>query len=582
MTDGNPTDAPKDDGGPGSAVLALTVRAEEVLNAHPRTRNLTASLPRADKRPLRIALTGPYSAGKSTLIAALLRLPSAAVGELVDAAPKTHEATPYEWNGVTLVDLPGTLSGIDGHSDAARHGVRGADALVIVTTSELPGEAETRAILRTLDADGFADRSVLVVNKMNAENSDRDVILEEVRGRLGPFADRVPIVPTDARDYVDAVNDPTLSTAQRESLVAESGIDALTDELRRIIAPGVSGVRPKAQAFELLRVLADAERQWVLNGEELGAAETAKKAEESISRAKERVLSALERECEVVASRITTAGDRAAAGISEKGGVVPDHIACAIQEELACASAEFDARFSSSVMTAFDELVAECGMGVPEPESWVNYLEAPGTTVDAPQDDASPLTHEVKEAAKKAAKTSAARAHEWIGKVADGGNGPGSAASIVAQKLSKTRVGQKVLDAGGKVTNGAGKFKPWGKTKAAGKVASAAGKVQWALAVMGPLMDLTSVAQDQSTWMAVNKRRKQVRDHFDEQGRERRTALIESGERYLSEWIAEVEQSLSGLTKQGAEIRAERETALAAIKGLRDETEDACRAESLT
>ncbi|MHA4774589.1 GTPase [Streptomyces sp. MSC1_001] len=573
MVDAGPVDAPRTDGDRSALVLGLAARAEVVLGAHPRTRGLTASLPRADSSPLRIALLGPYSAGKSTLVAALLRLQSADIGDLVDAAPKTHEATSYEWNGAALVDLPGTLSGIDGHADAARRGVRGADALMIVTTSELPGEAETTAILRALDADGFVDRSVVVVNKMNAENSDRDVILDEIRGRLGPFADRVPIVPTDARDYIDALHDPTLQPDQREWLVAESGIDALTAELRRIISPGVSGVRPKAQAFELLRVLADAERQWVLEGEELGAAETAKKVEESISRTKERVLSALERESEVVASRITTAGDRAAAGVSEKDGAVPDHVTRAVQEELERASTDFDAGFSSSVRAAFDALVAEYGTGVPEPESWGNDLEARETTIDAAPDDLSPLTHGVKEAAKKAAKAGAEKAGEWIGKIADGGNGPGSAASAIVEKLSKNRVGQKVLDAGGKVSNGVGKFKPWGKTKAAGKVAGAAGKVQWALAVMGPLMDLTSVAQDQRTWMAVNKRRKQIRDHFDEEAREQRAALIESGERYLSKWTSEVERSLSGLTKGGAEISAEREAAVAAIEGLRDEVE---------
>jgi signal recognition particle receptor subunit beta len=256
MADGNPVGAFESDGGLNARVLALSTRAESVLNAHARTRGLVASLPHADVSPLRIALLGPYSAGKSMLIAALLRLPATAVDELIDEPPKTHKPTPYPWNGVTLVDLPGTLSGNDEHSGAARLGVRGADALMIVTTSELPGEAETKTILQALDNDGFADRSVVVVNKMNAENSDPDVILDEIRKRLGPFANRVPIVPTDARDYLDAINDPNLTDSQRELLIAESGIDALTDELQRIIAPGVSRVRPKAQAFEVLRVLA--------------------------------------------------------------------------------------------------------------------------------------------------------------------------------------------------------------------------------------------------------------------------------------------------------------------------------------
>ena len=47
-----------------------------------------------------------------------------------------------------------------------------------------------------------------MINKMHAENSDPEVILDEIRQRLGPFADRVPIVRTDAKDYVDAINDP--------------------------------------------------------------------------------------------------------------------------------------------------------------------------------------------------------------------------------------------------------------------------------------------------------------------------------------------------------------------------------------
>ncbi|MFG3031714.1 GTPase [Streptomyces sp. NPDC048253] len=577
MTDGNPVDVPESDEGLNALVPALIARAESALNAHPRTRGLIASLPHADTSPLRIALLGPYSAGKSMLIAALRRLPSADVKKLVDAAPKTHEATPHPWNGVTLVDLPGTLSGNDEHSDAARRGVRGADALMIVTTSELPGEAETRAILQALDADGFADRSVVVVNKMNAENSDRDVILDEIRKRLGPFADRVPVVPTDARDYVDAINDPELTDDQRELLLAESGVDALTAELRRIIAPGVGGVRPKAQAFELLRVLADAEQKWVLDGEELGAAETAKEVKASIARAKEGVLSALERESEVVASKIRKAGGRAAAGVSEKDGVVPVDLARAVSEELVLTSTEFDAKFSSSVRTAFDALIAEYGTGVAEPEAWVNDLDSPETTIDTSRDGESPLARAVREAAEKAAKAGAGKVHEWIGNVTTGGGAQGSAASAIATWLNKSQVGQKLLDPGGKITNGVGKFKPWGKGKAANKVASTAGKVQMVLAVMGPLMDLTSVAQDQGKWIAIKKHRKMISNHFDEEARRQRTRLTDAGEQHLSEWIPEVEQSLSGLTKQGAAISAERETALEGIKSLRDEAEKLVR-----
>ncbi|MEU0197414.1 MULTISPECIES: GTPase domain-containing protein [unclassified Streptomyces] len=555
----------------GARVLALSAQAKEILSAHPRTRGLTASLPEADTSPLRIALLGPYSAGKSMLIAALRRLPAAEIEKLVDAAPKTHEATPYPWNGVTLVDLPGTLSGNDEHSAAARRGVRGADALMIVTTSELPGEAETEAILQALDADGFADRSVVVVNKMSAENSDREVILDEIRKRLGPFADRVPVIPTDARDYVDAGNEPELTDEHRELLVAESGIDALTAELRTITAPGVEGMRPKAQAHELIRVLADAEQRWELDGEELDAARTAKKAEESISRARTAVLDALERESEIAASRIRTAGGRAADSVSEKNGAVPVDIATDVTEELIDARTDFDIRFSSSMKAAFDALVAEYGDAVPEPEAWVNDVHAPEATLAAPTE--TPYERAIRVAAEKAAKVGAKRLHAWIEKVA----GEPEAAAKIVNWLNKTRAGQKVFDAGGKITDGVGKFKPWGRIKATQKFAGAAGKAQWALAAMGPLMDGKSIVQDQSKWKAIKKRRQALRDHFADVALRQRTDLNDTGEQHLSEWIAEVEQSLSGLTKQGAEISAARETALEGIRSLRDEAEKLVR-----
>ncbi|MFE3163872.1 GTPase [Streptomyces sp. NPDC059224] len=577
MADGNPAGVTESGEGLTAHVLALSARAEHVLSAHARTRGLVANLPHADASPLRIALLGPYSAGKSMLIAALRQLPSAAVDELVDAAPKTHEPTPHQWNGVTLVDLPGTLSGNDEHSDAARLGVRGADALMIVTTSELPGEAETEAILKALDNDGFADRSVVVVNKMNAENSDRDVILDEIRERLGPFADRVPIVPTDARDYVDAINDPDLTAAQRELLFSESGIDALADELQRMVAPGVSDVRPKAQAFELLRVLADAEQKWVLDGEELGAAETAKKVEDSISRAKEGVMSTLERESEAVTSKIKTAGGRAAAGVSEKDGVVPVDVERAVREDLMRASAEFDAKFSSSVRTAFDVLVAEYGTDVPEPEAWANELDSPETTIDASPDGESPFARAAWEAAAVAVKTGARKMHEWIGKAATDGSDQGSAASNFATRINKSRVGQKLLDADGKITNGVGKFKPWGRGKAAEKVANTAGKVQWVLTVMESLTDVQSVVHDWNERKKLGEHRKTIKRHFDEEALRTRSALNDSGTQHLNEWIVEVEKSLSGLTDRGTEISAERETALGAIKSLRVETEKLVR-----
>ena len=76
----------------------------------------------------------------------------------------------------------------------------------------------------------------------------------------------------------------TLTEGQREMLIAASGVDALDAALHRIIDVGVDGIRPKAQAFELLRVLEDAEQRWVLDGEELSrCAKSRSKVEATLS-----------------------------------------------------------------------------------------------------------------------------------------------------------------------------------------------------------------------------------------------------------------------------------------------------------
>lgn len=73
--------------------------------------------------------------------------------------------------------------------------------------------------------------------------------------------------------------------------------------------------------------------------------------------------------------------------------------------------------------------------------------------------------------------------------------------------------------------------------------------------------------------MAIKKRRQAFRDHFTNVALRQPTDLADAGEQHLSEWIAEVERSLSDLTHPGAQISAARETALTEIRSLRDEAE---------
>jgi signal recognition particle receptor subunit beta len=556
----------------GARVLSLAAHAERILSAHPRTQGLVADLPHPDSSPLRIALLGPYSAGKSMLIAALRRLPSEEVERLVDAAPKTHELAEYPWTDVTLVDLPGTLSGNDEDSRIARLGVRRADALMIVTTSELPGEAESQAILEALDADGFADRSVVVVNKMNAENSDPEVILGEIRARLGSFAARVPILPTDAKDYVDALNDPDLTNDQRELLTAESGVDALADELRRILAAGVDDVRPSAQAFELARVLADAEHQWDLAGEDLRAAEAATKVEDAVSCATEGVLRTLERESDAVYSVISAAGLAIANSVSDKDGRPLAATLRDADQRLDKARATFGLKFNSSLVSACDALTEEYGTRVARPKEWIDDINPLNSPIDGPPDGDSPLARVAIDVVNDGGKALG----EWLAKVVADPN-KGGLAEKVANRLIESPVGQKLLGIGGDVANGVGRFKPYGRIKAAQKVVKAAEKAQWAFVVLGPAIDLGGVLNDQMKRVRIDKYRQQIRDQFDRNATATKAALAESAGQWVIGWVLEVEQALDNLTNRGTEVIAQREAALDEIRSLRDDADGLVR-----
>jgi GTP-binding protein EngB required for normal cell division/uncharacterized protein (DUF697 family) len=74
------------------------------MGIHDEAQKLRDRLNRKDRERVRIALFGQPGAGKSSLINKLVGQPLAKVGVHTDT---TTDAATYDWNGVTLVDLPG-------------------------------------------------------------------------------------------------------------------------------------------------------------------------------------------------------------------------------------------------------------------------------------------------------------------------------------------------------------------------------------------------------------------------------------------------------------------------------------------
>lgn len=218
--------------------------------------DLVSDLPTpTDDAPVRVAFVGPYNAGKSSLIAAL-------TGNLSitrSAKPESAEATRYRWRkDIDLVDLPGWFSGFSAHDERADEDLRShADFVAFVMTVELGDELVVDALEHVLGTLGFARRAVVVLNKSQTEDSDSDVVQEEITQRLGRFAD-VPVIPTDAQSHIDTISGEFDLDQQSIQVLSEgSGVGDLAKSLEDLVAQHRATARTHAQALQAARVTAD-------------------------------------------------------------------------------------------------------------------------------------------------------------------------------------------------------------------------------------------------------------------------------------------------------------------------------------
>ncbi len=115
--------------------------------------------------PLRLAVAGPYTAGKSTLITAL----TGAEIE-VGMAPVTGGVETYPFGDIELVDMPGTISGQMEHDEIARKSIAGADLLLFVISNELFSEESLPYFKHAAEDLHKSDQMLLVVNKFDRFN----------------------------------------------------------------------------------------------------------------------------------------------------------------------------------------------------------------------------------------------------------------------------------------------------------------------------------------------------------------------------------------------------------------------------
>ena len=537
------------------AVLALAAEAAKALGAADRTAHLVQLLPAADSSPLRVALVGPYNAGKTLLIGALLRLSNEQLNELVDSAPKTTKVTEYPWLDKILLDLPGTLSGSQEHEEQSRRGMRAADALLIVTTVELSGEAETAQIRKLLGEEGFARRAVVVINKINAENSDRAVIRTEIERRLGDYAATVPLVVTDARDYIDAHNEPDLDDSDRALLRDGSGIEDLIGALEELAASGVAELRGAAQAYELLRVVNDARAAWDLTETEEEATVISNRLSGAIERATRETEAIVAQQSEAVAAVIRTAGMTLSEAVAEKDGSLPEATITAATKARQEALLKFDEALNRGTGDVLNRLQDELQTTAAAAQRYESAREFDAPKGRGHEKESSFLG----DAAGKLWPRITDWANALMKDFVSGGNRKGGKAHAAAKWLNNV-FGVEA--------------KPYAHRKMAEKLLKGARGARWATVVIGPLIDVSSIASDFARRRKIDSYRKDLRDRFGKEAEEARKDLTESATTWAMEWLDEICQELEPAIGPAVEHRVERDRALAVIEALHERSVD--------
>ncbi|WP_017662388.1 GTPase [Baaleninema simplex] len=157
---------------------------------------------------LKVAFIGQYSSGKSTIISALTGNRNIKIG----ADITTDKATPYDWNGIKIVDTPGIGTERKDHDEVTYREIEQSDLLVFCTTHMLLDKCIVEHFTKLAYEKRYSHKMMLVFNKLSSEAGDDDVKIANYRASmtqaLSPHSlDDFPVCFFDAKDYCEGVDE---------------------------------------------------------------------------------------------------------------------------------------------------------------------------------------------------------------------------------------------------------------------------------------------------------------------------------------------------------------------------------------
>lgn len=208
---------------------------------------------------LNIVFVGQYSAGKSSIIKMLTENKDIKIG----AGITTQEYTPYEWNGIELVDTPGVQTGLrEDHDAITEKAIKDADLIIYVITNELFNPTLIKYFRKLAYDMGKAEQMILVINKMD-RGGEQEVLYDNLSKVISERYDNYNIKTINefcpcfinAESYLEAQseNDEELKL----ELLQMSNYDEFIDVLNRFAEDkGLMG-KIKTPIYQLENVVDD-------------------------------------------------------------------------------------------------------------------------------------------------------------------------------------------------------------------------------------------------------------------------------------------------------------------------------------
>lgn len=189
-----------------------------------------------DSGKIKLVFVGQYSAGKSSIIK-MLTGEDVAIG----AAITTQDSTPYEWNGLEIIDTPGIHTELrPDHDEITYEQINHAALLIFVITNEGFSQRMGDHFRELAINQKRAANMVLVVNKMDRTAlgnvpEQQQVIYEDLKKVTTPYDPKDLYVSfVDTSSYFKALQETDERRKNRR--LERSGHDTFVANLNRFVA----------------------------------------------------------------------------------------------------------------------------------------------------------------------------------------------------------------------------------------------------------------------------------------------------------------------------------------------------------